>query len=218
MAQDYTQLITSQHKDKPRFVAAVDLVASAFGQIGDTALALTDAFNIDTAVGVQLDVIGLWVGISRNVRVPITGAFFSWDDADLGWDLATWKAPYEASEGITVLDDDTYRTVLKAKIGSNYWDGSMEQVEVIGAEAFSTMGVTCIVLDNMDMTADIYILGAPPQVLIEMIKRGVAPPKTAGVRITGYILASIGAPIFALSVETTSVTAGLDFGSFGDPV
>lgn len=219
MAEDYTKLITSQHADKPKFVATVDLVASAFGQISDAVLGLVDAFAIDTAVGAQLDVVGLWVGISRNQVVPVTGAFFTFDDAGLGWDLANWKAPYEATEGVTVLDDETYRAVIKAKIGSNYWKGTNEGLDAIGETAFSSLGVQCFMLDNLDMTVTVYILGGPTQVLIELIKRGVAPPKTAGVRVAGYILASTaGAPLFALSVGTTSVTAGLDFGSFGDPV
>lgn len=219
MARDYTPLITSQHADKPRFRAMVSLLTSAAAAIGDAALSLTDAFSVDEAVGVQLDTVGRWVGISRSVTVPIAGAYFTWDDPLLGWNAASWKGPYEATEGITTLDDETYRAVIKAKIGSNYWNGTAAGLNEIGQSVFSTLGVQCFVLDNMDMSTTVYIMGAPSQVLIEMIKRGVAPPKTAGVRITGYILASApGAPFFALSVPTTSLTAGLDFGSFGDPV
>ena len=102
--------------------------------------------------------------------------------------------------------------VIKAKIGSNYWKGTNETLVEIGQTAMSQLGVQCFVLDNMDMSTTVYILGAPTKVLIEMIKRGVAPPKAAGVRITGYILASSpGAPFFALSVPTTTEVAGLDF-------
>ena len=219
MAADYTYLITSQHADKPNFKATIALLSSAFGQVYDTTLAITEAFSVDAAVGAQLDAVGLWVGIGRKQTVPVPSAFFTFDDADLGWDLATWKAPYEATEGITILDDDTYRAVIKAKIGSNYWDGTNAGQLAIGESAFNDLGVQCFSLDNMDMSVTVYIIGAPPQVLIEMIKRGVAPPKTAGVRVAGYILSSApGAPLFALSVPTTSLTAGLDFGSFGDPV
>lgn len=216
MAADYTKLITSQHAEKPRFVATVDLVASAFGQIADATLGLVGAFAVDTAVGTQLDTVGIWVGISRRQSVPITGAYFSFDDADLGWDLANWKAPYDATEGVTVLDDDTYRCAINAKIGSNYWAGDNAGLDLIGQEAFDELGVHCYMLDNFDMTVTVYITGAPTQVLLELIKRGVAPPKTAGVRVAGYILASApGAPAFALSTGTTSLVAGLDFGSFG---
>lgn len=219
MLTDYTPLITNEYSDKPRFVATVALLTSAASAAAEVSASLTTAFSVDDAVGVQLDAVGLWVGVSRRQIVPIADAFFTWDDADLGWNRANWKGPYEATEGITVLDDDTYRAVIKAKIGSNYWDGSDLALNDIGQSAFAELGVHCFVLDNLDMSTTVYILGNPTQALIELIKRGVAPPKTAGVKVNGYILASApGAPFFALSVPTTSEVAGLDFGSFGDPV
>lgn len=219
MARDYTQLITSEHVDKPRFVATVALTTGMLGQAADAALSLTPAFSLDAAVGAQLDKVGLWVGISRNQNIPIPDAYFSWDTEGLGWDQANWKAPYDPVEGITTLDDATYRAVLKAKIGSNYWAGTNETLQVIAESAFADLGVQCFVVDNFDMSVTVYILGAPTAVLVALIKRGVVPPKTAGVRVAGYILASEpGAPFFALDAYTTSEVAGLDFGSFGDPI
>jgi hypothetical protein len=219
MATDYTPLITNAHADKPRFLETVRLLTSAASAIADVALSLTQAFSVDEAVGVQLDTVGLWVGISRRQNVPIPNAFFTWDDADLGWNVGSWKGPFVSTEGITVLDDDTYRAVIKAKIGSNYWNGSMLGLQQIGERDLQSVGVQCFVLDNMDMSVTVYILGQPTAVLVEMIKRGITPPKTAGVRVAGYILASeAGAPFFALSVSTTPEVAGLDFGSFGEPV
>lgn len=219
MFTDYTKLITSLHADKPMFVATVALTAGAFAGISEQSAELVPAFDVDTAVGVQLDVVGLWVGILRRQNIPVVGAFFTWNTAGRGWNQANWKGPYEPDEGIVDLDDETYRVVIKAKIGSNYWQGTDLELQSIGQTAMASVGVQCFVLDNMDMTTTVYILGAPTQVLIEMIKRGVTPPKTAGVRVTGYILASSpGAPFFALSVQTTTEVAGLDFGSFGDPV
>lgn len=219
MSTDYTSYITGQHRDKPSFLATVGLLAGALAQTNDAIMSLTEAFNIDAAIGQQLDIIGLWVGISRKQRVPVAGAFFSWNTAGVGWNQANWKGPYEPSEGIVSLDDETYRAVLKAKIGSNYWSGTNEDLGVIGQTAMSQLGVQCFVLDNFDMSITVYITGVPTNVLLEMIKRGVTPPKPAGVRITGYILASEdGAPFFALSVPTTTATAGLDFGSFGDAI
>lgn len=197
----------------------VALLTSSVGAVSDSALSLVPAFNVDTAVGVQLDVIGLWVGISRSQSLPITGAWFTWNSSTLGWNVSNWKSPSDPDEGIVTLDDTTYRVVIKAKIGSNYWDGTVKDLTLIGTTAMADAEIIVFVLDNLDMTTTVYILGIPTYALIELIKRGVCPPKTAGVRITGYILASSpGAPFFALSVGTTSLVAGLDFGSFGDPV
>lgn len=218
MTRDYPALITSGHSPQPRFRATVELLTGAVDSITTALRALPEAFRVDTAVGVQLDTVGLWTGVKREQPIPIQDAYFTWDDPARGWNAANWKGPFEAVEGISRLDDDTYRAIIKAKIGSNYWDGSDSMVNTIGATAFQQLGVQCFVLDNMDMSVTIYILGNPSLVMIEMIKRGIAPPKAAGVRVAAYILASLaGTPLFALSVPTTTVTAGLDFGSFGAP-
>lgn len=215
-ASDYIGLLPNIHKDQPKFRAMVEMVMGGFDQVFDATQSLTQAFSVDHAVGVQLDQVGRWTGVSRLQTIPIPNSFFTFNDAALGWNQASWKGPYEATEGVTTLDDDTYRAVIKAQIGSNYWDGTDESLNVIGQSAFTDLGLTCFVIDNMDMTVTIYILGEPTAVLLEMIKRGIAPPKTAGVRVAGYVLASVsGAPLFALSVPTTLVTAGLDFGAFG---
>lgn len=218
MAKDYTALITSQHRVQPKFMAVVEALTSALGEVYDVTLdGVVQAFDVDQAVGVQLDIIGLWVGVSRRQAIPVPNSYFTWNDASKGWNFASWKGPFEAVEGVTDLDDANYRAVLKGKIGSNYWRGTNETLETIGEEALLDLGVQCFVLDNMNMTTEVYILGNPSAVLIEMIKRGVIPPKTAGVRVAGYTLASsAGAPSFGLDAPPPTGVAGLDFGAFGD--
>ena len=54
--------------------------------VSSTMSGLVTAFDIDTAVGVQLDVVGEWVGRSRRVATPVTGIYFSWDTERVGWD------------------------------------------------------------------------------------------------------------------------------------
>jgi len=219
MAADYLKLLPSLHADQPNFSAWLGALTKPFADIYDAIVGITQAFDVDTAVGQQLDILGLWVGIERKQRVPITNSFFTWDTTGLGWGQSNWKGPYEPTEGIVNLDDSTYRSLIQAKIGANYWQGTIESLVNVNNGALSSVGVQCFVLDNFDMSTTVYIMGAPTKALIELIKRGVTPPKAAGVRVTGYILASTpGAPFFALSVSTTSEVAGLDFGSFGDPV
>ncbi|MGC7970039.1 DUF2612 domain-containing protein, partial [Salmonella enterica] len=66
-------------------------------------------FDLDQAIGVQLDAVGEWVGISRNITVPLAGVYFSFDIAGLGFDQGVWKGPFDPDTGLTTLDDDTYR-------------------------------------------------------------------------------------------------------------
>lgn len=64
--QDYLNLVTSEHNQKPKFMAmmAVDVQ----GYVDNQALCATfpALFDLDLAVGQQLEFVGAWVGLSRN--------------------------------------------------------------------------------------------------------------------------------------------------------
>ncbi|OON35644.1 hypothetical protein BTJ39_22205, partial [Izhakiella australiensis] len=91
----YTDLITNYHAGKPKFVAHVDLSTRALTDTSETLNALLAAFDIDTAVGTQLDILGEWIGRSRIVSQPISGIYFSFDTDGLGWDQGVWQGPYD---------------------------------------------------------------------------------------------------------------------------
>jgi hypothetical protein len=90
--RDYSSLITSEHNQQPRFMAVVDLLTGAAGEIYDALLTTRAAFNLDQAVGTQLDTIGLWVGLSRQQAVPIAGAYFTLDDPELENFWTSWES------------------------------------------------------------------------------------------------------------------------------
>ena len=75
----YTELITNYHATKPKFLAHVDLMTRPLIDVAAATRGLISAFDIDSAVGVQLDILGLWIGRSRVVSQPISGVYFSWD-------------------------------------------------------------------------------------------------------------------------------------------
>lgn len=140
MAQqsDYTGLITSEHASAPNFVAMVGSIAQAFVDVQNQLAAIPSAYDLDVAVGVQLDAVGLWVGVTRNVNTPLTGVYFSLDVAGLGFDQGVWQGPFDPSTGITSLDDDTYRLLIRARIAANHWDGTLEGSAAILALIFQS--------------------------------------------------------------------------------
>lgn len=216
MAIDYTTLITSQHADKTKFMTLVGVLTGAIGQITDQALALTAAFDLDLAIGVQLDAVGLWVGLSRQLLTPAPNVWFSFDTDGLAWDQANWQGPFDATEGVTSMDDDTYRAMLKAKIAANYWDGTNESLLLMAATALQSEGVSITVDDDLNMSVDnIYVIGTGLTALLQaMLKRGIFPPKPAGVQLNGYFASSFpGAPLFALDASS-SFAGGLDIGAW----
>lgn len=122
---DYVALITPQHTDKPKFVATVSASVDPLAQLQATLLELEIAFDLDTAVGAQLDAVGVRVSRSRQLRQALPNLYFTWGDPNRGWGRGVWKGPYDTSYGITLLDDDTYRRLLKAKVLANAWDGTV---------------------------------------------------------------------------------------------
>lgn len=183
--QDYSALITSEHR-KLLFTAVVELYASWSVDTQNLLATLPAAFDLDLAQDTQLDAIGLWVGFPRYIFVPTLGT-------------------------VTLVDAD-YRTLLRAKILGNHWDGQNDSLQVILASLFPGTGIVLFAVDNQDMSMDIYVTGGtltPTQ--LALLKGGLLVPKPEGVRINGIII--ITGPLFGLDFENTTV-AGLDVGAF----
>jgi len=211
---DYTGKITGRHADKPKFMAMVQVVAQCFLDANLATAALPAVFDLDNALDAQLDNVGEWVGISRNVDTPLTNVYFALDTAGLGFDQGAWQGPFDPSTGITTLDNDTYRTLIRAKIGANQWDGTLGQSKAILDLVFS--GDTFVFIqDNQDMTITIGVVGAPPTALeLALLTGGHIPIKPQSVGINYYIVPSSPGPIFGFDVSNQYV-AGFDQSSWG---
>ena len=81
---DYVALVTSEHR-RPRFLALVAACVEPYADAQEALAELPTAFDVDTAVGVQLDAVGLWVGVTRYLHTPLEDVYFSWDLEGVGW-------------------------------------------------------------------------------------------------------------------------------------
>lgn len=186
---EYTSLITSEHKGRPKFESMVSLIAGAFVGTQNTILGLPAGFDLDSAAGKQLDVVGLWVGLSRQVSVPMSGVYFAWNTSLVGWNQGVWQGPFDPGAGLIDLDDGTYRIMLKAKIGANTWDGTIQMLQTILATIFAGTGTTVYARDYQDMSMDVVLTGTPPSpILLSLLQNGYFPLKPATVRIRGYVV------------------------------
>ncbi|MBY4733997.1 DUF2612 domain-containing protein [Cupriavidus pauculus] len=211
----YTGLITSEHNKRPKFMAVVETLAEPMVDLQNVLSAMPGKFDLDNAVGDQLDTIGLWVGISRDVPVPLTSVYFSLDIDGLGFDQGSWKGPFDPDAGLTRLDDDTYRLVIRAKIGANHWDGTLESSKAILDSIFGG-GTFVFIQDNQDMSMTIGIAGViPSAVFLAVLANGLIPLKPEGVRINIVIVTTVdGAPMFGFDMSNNLV-AGFDTGAWG---
>lgn len=72
----YANLLIIQYKGKPRALAHTKFLAEA-GIIDQLPISVQSAYNLETAVGVQLDVIGKYVGVVRTYgAITLTDADF----------------------------------------------------------------------------------------------------------------------------------------------
>ena len=132
-AFDYTSLIPAENNQQPDFTALVALLANGVGDLVDTIRSLPASFDLDAAIQAQLDVDGEWIGVSRTVGGVLLVGFYGFaDDATaLGFGDTTdpsvggrYAELGEATTSSATLGDPEYRTVLRAKILQNDWDGT----------------------------------------------------------------------------------------------
>ncbi|BEN49148.1 DUF2612 domain-containing protein [Serratia nevei] len=184
MTNKYTALIPAYHCQFPNYFATVNAVTEAFVRQQDSTRGIVPAFDLDNAIGAQLDVIGLWVGRGRRIRAPAVNHYFSFDDPELGFDLGTWKGRYDSGDEYIDLDDDTYRTVLRAKIGANSWDGTVETLPAVLAAIYPDGGIAITFSDNLDMSMTITARGAViPAITKEVIRQGYLSIKPMGITV-----------------------------------
>lgn len=210
----YTDLLPSENKEQPNFRAALAAVLQPFADITAQIEGLVAAFDLDSAAGQQLDFIGQWIGLSRVLKLPITGVFFSFDTPGVGFDQGVWIEQYQASTGLLELPDDKYRLVLFVKILNNVWDGSLGSAYSIYDALFASINYVPFIKDNADGTMELGIANKVPDALTKaLLEQGYLNVKPAGVQVVDYITPSQDGPIFAFDVNT-QYFAGFDTGAF----
>lgn len=215
--QEYLDLITSQYRDQPKFTAMVSGCVSILVRIQNLLAELIPRFDVDSAIGDQLDIIGQWVGVTRNVVVPIDGVYFTWDGTDysVGWDFGTWQ-PSGGPDSVTALPDDAYRTLIRAKIAANQWDGTTDGAYEIWDAIFPD--ITILIQDHQDMTYDLIVVGAIIDSLtVALITGGYIPLKPEGVRVSAYYVSVDSNPVFGWDMDTDLV-GGWDEASWASQI
>jgi hypothetical protein len=155
----YTNLLIIQYHDKPKAQATIQVLLNSLFPINQATGNLLfedirDAYNLDTAVGVNLDVIGKYVGVDRNWEghsfdnKPVFCMFDSNFDIDnqyeLGFSAPTNKVkgkflgPKDVLSQANRLIDDDYRILIKLKIVRNNINNSVKSIKEGLYKFFST--------------------------------------------------------------------------------
>lgn len=185
---DVWQTIIGQYGNSP----IIDQLCTNMGQYVDQT-ANFDAFydtiwNIDTAVGLGLDIWGRILGVSRVLQVS-AGAYFGFGEAAAidpltigGFD----QQPFFNGQALTsnfALTDAAYRPLLLAKALANICDGSIPAINQILLNLFPNRG-NAFVTDGMDLTMTYsFAFFLTPVESAIVVSSGVLP-RTSGVSIS----------------------------------
>lgn len=155
--EKYLDNITSQHRDRPKFISWLSKSLTIIDHAYLATKSIDINFDIDNAIGQQLDLLGIIIGRERTLTFqPLNG-----------------HDP--------VLDDETYRLVLKTKVAINMWDGTIPHIYEIWENIFSDIGLQ--IEDNQDMSFNAYVTGYVNQIRQDLIQHGYIVPKPEGVKV-----------------------------------
>lgn len=178
----YVALLTSQYQNSPNFLTRNISEDQKYEDILQCMISFQQAFDIDTAVGVQLNILGINAGVSRTV-------------------------PFQPTGGISpVMDDATYRLVIKATQAQYTWNGLIDSLYTIWADLFP--GGKLILTDNQNMTATVSLSGTFTALIQQLITNGLIVPRPETVQYS-YTFATL--PIFGADLNNAFI-AGADLG------
>jgi len=185
--------VATQYTASPKFLAFIDALMVQANEIEALLHDLEKITDIDESEGVQLDVIGDIVGISRRLKDAILLAFFGFDDAEnslnfgeegniaVGGRFVEEDEPYLATN---LLNDADYRLLIRAKIAKNHSDGTSESIISVLKYLFNAEKV--IVDDIGGMAFKVGIGRALSYSERVLIKSGLIIPKPAAVQIAEF--------------------------------
>lgn len=155
----YVGLLIIQYSGKPKAEGTVSAFVAPV-VMDSLPLQIQTAFNIDTAVGVQLDVLGKYVGVSRSAR--------------------TFTA-------LVSLDDSDYRLLIKMKIAKNHSYATLSDIQDIIKIFFAGI---LRVFDYKNMRMEYFFdSNAGSLTLAEVFIRQELLPRPMGVQLGALIYA-----------------------------
>jgi hypothetical protein len=183
--QYYLALFASQYQMSPNLKAWQQALMQPIDDLATCIQGFNGNYDIDCAVGIQLDVLGQLLGVSRHV-------------------------PFQPSNGVSpILDDATYRVLLYATRANDNWDGKLSSIYSTMQGIFQTGSI--ILTDNQNMTASVTTTGTLSSIITDLINNGMIVPRPEGVQYN-YQTGQVG-PLFGFDENNVNVS-GFDTGNW----
>lgn len=182
---DYTTLIPPPNNQKPNFMTWLGVLITPLMDAQELLTTMAEMFELDNAVGAQLDILGDVLGVKRLVNFQPTNSADS-----------------------AILSDDDYKLVLRAKILQNQWKGTTD--EVLKFWQAYLPGYPIQIIDNQNMTMDVIVRGLTSSIQQDLVNNGYIIPKPSTVRLSVTFSTE---PVFGYDMETDFIQ-GYDEGNW----
>lgn len=142
----YANLLIIQYRNLPNARGTIEsLVGESYAD--GISLDVLNAFDLETAVGQQLDILGKYIGLSRQVKIFLPNQ-------------------------TTRLNDDDYRTLLKLKLITNNGRASTGEIKKSLYELFPD---TIRVYDNRDMSYTYFVSDTLQDLMTVIVSERLLP-------------------------------------------
>lgn len=204
LIDETANLLIKQYWEKPKAKAEIELQASTWETARAFLDALDQAFDLDNAIGAQLDVLGRIVGISRSVPDVIPKVYFGFSINPNNEGFASKFDPMRIggpffskfSSAFTdlQLNDSDYRFFIRVKAALNRASGYVSSDIYIDIQevVLAAFDGRAYVVDNLDMTLTLYVSPVVSLDRLNLIRALNLLPKPQGVRYKVIIQAEPG--------------------------
>jgi len=213
----YANLLIIQYRTKPNAVGTIKAIIRAL-MIFDLIREVENGYNIDNAVGPQLDIIAKYAGADRvSSGIDFSRIFFGFVDYSEPTPYVDVVGLIEYDEinppdaqfleydtdqkSAYTLTDEELRIIVKLKIAQNNSNHSAGEIDQILEEFFQSQ---VIFTDNFNMTVS-YIFDEEIRRIIEIAVSQNAIPKPAAVGLDVNFVPDIGNIFSMLSYDAETI-------------
>lgn len=188
---DIWSAVISQYANSPILMQLIQNMDQNIDPTANITAFFDNVFNVMTAQGQGLDVLGAIVGVSRIVNAPQSNSYLGFEEAAPTSEPLN-QAPFFSGQQLTenfVLTDTAYRTLILAKMLFNISDGSIQAINQILLNLFPNRG-NCYVVDGLDMTMEYKFEFVLTSVELAIVSQSGVLPRPSGVTVSVVIPAS----------------------------
>lgn len=220
----YQNLLIKQYWEKPKAYAEAGVIADGYDKAYNLLTDIVEGFDLDAAIGNQLDVIGRIVGVPRVVPAVLPKIAFGFDNNVNSRGFASkfdplrigapFQSKFAPAYTAQQLNDFDYRFFIRAKISVNIVAAVMVSDDRVSIQdAINTaFDGEAYVIDNQDMTLTLYVSPEISEDRLRLVSQLRLLPKPQAVRY-GTIIQAAPSGTFGFSNNVDS----LGFSSKFDP-